>query len=200
MTSPPAPKASVAELEQYREHLLKYAQLQLRDRAAAEDLVQETFAAAIAALGRFEGRSSLRTWLTRILLNNIADHLRAAAREVSIDAYGAQEDADAIEAFFTASGRYVETPQPWRNPEEALAQNEFFDVLEPCVSGLSRTAGRVFLLRELLGWSAQEICKELGISESNCGVLLHRSRMRLRACLERKWFVANENPPTRSSA
>jgi RNA polymerase sigma-70 factor (ECF subfamily) len=188
-SSTQVPKADIADLDQHRGHLLKFAMLQLRDRAAAEDLVQDTFVAAVATLDRFEGRSSLRTWLTRILLNKIVDHVRAAGRTVSIDAHGGEEAADSIEAFFQASGRYVEMPQAWHNPDEALTQSQFFEVLELCVSGLSRTAGQVFLLRELLGLSAEEICKELGISESNCSVLLHRSRIRLRACLERKWFT-----------
>ncbi|TAK83591.1 MAG: hypothetical protein EPO20_18115 [Betaproteobacteria bacterium] len=73
-------------------------------------------------------------------------------------------------------------------------------VLELCVSGLSRTAARVFLLREMMGLSAEEICKELGISQSNCSVLLHRSRIRLRACLEKKWFTAPERTPNRRTS
>jgi len=185
----PTRKADSAELEQHRGHLLKFAMLQVRDRAAAEDLVQDTFAAAVAALERFEGRASLRTWLTRILLNKIADHLRASGRHVSIDAHAAEDETDGVEAFFQANGRHVETPQAWDNPEAALSQSRFFGVLERCVEGLSQTAARVFLLRELMGFSVEEICKELGISESNCFVLLHRSRIRLRACLEKKWFT-----------
>lgn len=187
-----APKVGIAELEQHRTHLLKFATLQVRDRAAAEDLVQDTFASAIAALERFEGRASLRTWLTRILLNKIADHLRASRRQISLEAYGSEDGAEGLDALFQASGRYVEMPQAWRDPDEALTQSRFFGVLEACVAGLSQTAARVFLLRELMGFSAEEICKELGISESNCSVLLHRSRIRLRSCLEKKWFASPE--------
>jgi RNA polymerase sigma-70 factor, ECF subfamily len=199
MKSMPSPKVDAADLEQHRRHLLKFALLQVRDRAAAEDLVQETFAAAIAALERFEGRSSLRTWLTRILLNKIADHLRASGRKVSIDAYalGDESEGDPLDAFFQANGRYVEMPQPWHDPQAALSQSEFFDVLELCVSGLSSQAARVFLMRELMGCAIEEICKELGISESNCSVLLHRSRIRLRACLEKRWFAAPAKPGAR---
>ena len=191
----PVAKADVAQFEQHRGHLLKFAMLQVRDRAAAEDLVQDTFAAAVVALERFEGRASLRTWLTRILLNKIADHLRASGRYVSIDAHAAEDENDGIEAFFQANGRHVEMPQAWDSPDEALTQKRFFDALERCVEGLSRTAGRVFLLRELMGFSIEEICKELSISESNCSVILHRSRIRLRTCLEKKWFAAPESKP-----
>jgi RNA polymerase sigma-70 factor (ECF subfamily) len=182
-------KATIEDLEQHRGHLLKFAMLQVRDRAAAEDLVQDTFASAVAALERFEGRSTLRTWLTRILLNKIADHLRAAGRYVSIDGHDAADDGEGIEAFFQANGRYVEMPRVWANPDEALTQDRFFEALERCVEGLSPKAARVFLLRELTGFTIEEICKALDISESNCSVLLHRSRIRLRSCLEKKWFA-----------
>ena len=190
MGSPaPEQKAGIADLEQHRAYLMTFAVLQLRDRSAAEDLVQDTFLAAVAALDRFEGRSSLRTWLTRILLNKMADHLRAAGRTVSIDAAAGEEGGDGIDAFFQANGRYVDMPQPWHDPDQALTQRQFFEVLELCVAGLSQAAGRVFLLRELSGLSIEEICKELEITEANCSVLLHRSRIRLRACLEKKWFA-----------
>lgn len=193
------PRAGIADLEQHRAHLLKFALLQVRDRAAAEDLVQDTFAAAVAALDRFEGRSSLRTWLTRILLNNVADHRRASGREVSMDAIEAEAGVEGIDAFFRANGRYVEPPQPWQNPDAALMQSRFYGVLELCIEGLTPAAGRVFLLRELMGLSIEEICKELAISESNCSVLLHRSRIRLRACLDKRWFGGEQAPKRGSS-
>lgn len=184
----PQGKAGIADLEQHRPYLLKFALLQVRNRAAAEDIVQDTFVAAVPALDRFEGRSSLRTWLTRILLNNVADHMRASGREVPIDVHAGEDGTDGIEAFFQANGRYAEMPRHWQDPDEALSQSRFYEMLELCVTGLSERAGRVFLLRELMGLSIEEICKELAISESNCSVLLHRSRIRLRACLEKKWF------------
>lgn len=187
-----SPKAGITDLEQHRRHLLKFAMLQVRDQAAAEDLVQDTFAAAIAALDRFEGRASLRTWLTSILLNKVADHRRTSGREISMDAHEGEDGVEGIDAFFQANGRYVEMPRAWGNPDEALMQSRFYGVLELCIQGLTPAAGRVFLLRELMGLSIQEICKELGLSESNCSVLLHRSRIRLRACLDKKWFGADQ--------
>lgn len=194
-----ARKADIGELEQHRGHLLRFAMLQVRDRAAAEDLVQDTFAAAVESLERFEGRASLRTWLTRILLNMIADHLRASRRHVSLDEHQAGDGADSLDAFFQANGRYVEMPQTWDNPDEALTQSRFFAVLERCVDGLSQAAARVFLLRELMGFSIAEICRELNISESNCSVLLHRSRVRLRTCLEKRWFAVDRTSQGGSS-
>lgn len=74
----------------------------------------------------------MRTWLTRILLNKTADHFRASGREASMDARESQDGTDGIDAFFRANGRYVEPPQPWRNPDDALTQGRFYDVLEHC--------------------------------------------------------------------
>jgi RNA polymerase sigma-70 factor, ECF subfamily len=185
----PEPKIATSELEAHRPYLLKFAALHLRQADAAEDLVQEVFLAAIKSADRFAGRSSLRTWLTSILLHKIADHHGKAGREVSLDAQQERDGADSVEALFQANGHYVSMPREWRNPEEALTDRRFYAVLEACVERLSETAGRVFLLREMMGFSIEEICKELGISATNCSVLLHRARMRLRACLEERWFT-----------
>jgi RNA polymerase sigma-70 factor, ECF subfamily len=184
----PAAKVEISELEQHRPYLVKFAALQIRQKEVAEDLVQEVFLAAINAADRFSGRSSVRTWLTSILLHKIADHRGRAGRETSIQALEERDGADSVEALFQANGRYVSTPQEWRNPEEALTDRRFFDTLEGCLTRLSATASRVFLLRELMGMSITEICKEMGVSETNCSVLLHRARMGLRACLETRWF------------
>lgn len=182
----------LAELDEHRPYLFKFAMLQVRESHVAEDMVQETLLAALTAGERFAGRSSVRTWLTSILLHKIADHRRKAWREVSIDARRDEEGADSVETLFQANGRYLEMPQLWRTPEEALTEGRFFEVLEGCIRDLPETAGRVFLLRELMGFTIEEICRELDLSASNCSVLLHRARMRLRGCLESRWFAARQ--------
>jgi RNA polymerase sigma-70 factor, ECF subfamily len=183
---------AASELDKHRPYLLKFAMLQLRQREVAEDLVQEAFLAALKSGDSFAGRSSVRTWLTSILLNKIVDHRRRAGREISIDAQQELDGADSVEALFQANGRHIDMPREWRNPEETLTDRRFFAVLEACVERLSETAGRVFLLREMMGFSIDEICKELGVSATNCSVLLHRARMRLRTCLEDRWFAAGD--------
>jgi RNA polymerase sigma-70 factor (ECF subfamily) len=184
----PAPKI-LAELEEHRPYLLKFAALQLRQRELAEDLVQEVFLSALKGADGFSGRSSVRTWLTSILLNKIADHHRKAGREVSMDALAEADGEDGIDALFRRNGYYANMPQAWRNPEDSLTDQRFYEALEACVARLSAAAGRAFLLRELMGFSVEEICKELQVSTSNCHVLLHRARLRLRACLEERWFA-----------
>jgi RNA polymerase sigma-70 factor (ECF subfamily) len=183
-------KIDLAELNEHRPYLLKFAMLQVRDTHLAEELVQDAFLAALTAAERFAGGSSVRTWLTSILLHKIADHRRKAGREISIEAHQGENGSDGIEALFQENGRYVEMPELWRTPEQALTERRFFEVLEHCIQGLSETAARVFLLRELMGLGIQEICNELSVSATNCSVHLHRARMRLRACLEKRWFAA----------
>jgi RNA polymerase sigma-70 factor (ECF subfamily) len=183
-------KIDLAELDKHRTYLLKFATLQIREAHFAEELVQDTFLAALTAAERFAGGSSVRTWLTSILLHKIADHRRKAGREISIEAHQGEDGTDGIEDLFRENGRYVEMPELWRTPEQALTERRFFEVLERCIQGLSETAARVFLLRELMGFGIEEICKELSVSTTNCSVHLHRARVRLRACLEKRWFAA----------
>lgn len=173
-----------------RPKLLSFARLQLRDSHAAEDAVQEALLAAMEQVHRFEGRSSLRTWVTTILRNRIIDHFRRGRREVQLDDDGA-EDLASFDGLFNEQGRFRERPGDWANdPEATLSERQFFEVLEACVTKLPAQTGRVFLMREWLELSTDEICHELGISSSNCWVILYRARMRLRECLELNWFGA----------
>ena len=178
------------DLAEHRPYLLKFAVLQVGQKDVAEDLVQEVLLAAVKGVDGFSGRASVRTWLTAILLNKISDHRRLAAREVSIEAQEETLGVDGIEAMFQANGRYVSMPLEWRNPEDSLTDKRFYEALEACLSRLSEVGRRVFLLREMMGMSVEEICRELGLSATNCSVLLHRGRMRLRGCLEDGWFAS----------
>jgi RNA polymerase sigma-70 factor, ECF subfamily len=186
---PVVSKRDAAELGAHRPYLLRFAAAQVRQKDVAEDLVQETLVAAVSAVERFSGQSSVRTWLTGILLHKISDYRRAAGREMSLDARWEESGADDyVEALFAENGGYVQPPADWGDPERALGEQEFFAVLDGCVEDLPEAAAQVFLLRELMGLSVAEICKELNISATNCSVMLHRARMRLRGCLERRWF------------
>jgi RNA polymerase sigma-70 factor, ECF subfamily len=178
-----------SQLVEYRAHLLRYALLEVGKREVAEDIVQDVLLAAIKGIDGFSGRSSVRTWLTAILLNKVADYWRVTLREVSIEAKAEAEGTDSVEAMFLENGGYATAPQPWRDPESLLNDKRLFEALESCMSRLSAAGRRVFLLRELMGLSIEEICNELDLSATNCSVLLHRARMRLRSCLEGRWFA-----------
>jgi RNA polymerase sigma-70 factor, ECF subfamily len=188
-TGPDAARSSAAaDLEKHRPQLLRFALLQLRDRTAAEDAVQETLLAALQPGARFDGRSSVRTWLIGILKHKIADHLRIQARERPLESAEEERAAEAVEAMFRDDGHYAERPSDWQDPDQALQQRRFFDALERCLQALPANTARAFMMREVLGMETGEICKELSISSTNCWVLLHRARLALRACLDNSWF------------
>jgi RNA polymerase sigma-70 factor (ECF subfamily) len=180
--------ASALELERHRPYLLRFALLQLRDRSAAEDAVQETLLAAIQGASRFAGQSSVRTWLIGILKHKIIDSMRKASREQPIESL--EERGDDLDAFFADDGHFAEVPQQWASPERSLEERGFFEALERCLQSLPRNTARAFTMREVMGLETDEICKELRVSASNCWVMLYRARMSLRACLEQTWFVA----------
>ena len=176
------------ELERHRPYLMRFALMQLRDRGGAEDAVQETLLAAIQGMQRFAGQSSVRTWLIGILKHKIIDGIRKATRERPLDLAATEADSADLEAFFESDGHFTEPPGEWESPETALEERRFFEALERCLQTLPKNTASAFTMRELLGFETEEICKELGVSTSNCWVMLYRARMNLRACLERTWF------------
>ena len=182
--------ATPLELERHRPYLLRFALLQLRDKSAAEDAVQETLLAALQGAARFAGQSSVRTWLVGILKHKIIDSIRKTSRERPLEMRAESEGAEDLETFFVGDGHFSEPPEEWVSPERSLEERRFFEVLERCLQSLPKNTARAFTMREVMGLDTEEICKELGISTSNCWVMLYRARMSLRACLERTWFLA----------
>ena len=178
------------EIEQYRGYLIRYALLQLRDQTAAEDAVQETLLAAVEGGGRFSGKSSVKTWLTGILKHKIIDHLRRQSRETPLAASDDPErsEAEAIDALFAADGHWRDFPRSWDDPDQSLENKNFWEVFEMCAGLMPVKTARAFVMREVMELSTEEICKELGITATNCWVMLHRARLSLRECLELKWF------------
>lgn len=176
------------QLEAMRPQLVRFAQLQLRNEALAEDAVQDALMAVLENPGRFSGQSSLRTYVTGILKFKIIDNLRAATRERQLDCADGQAEDDAIDALFRADGHTREQPRDWGRPDHALEQQDFFRVLEVCLEKLPEQAARLFMMREWLELETEEICKELAITPANAWVILYRARMRLRECLDLNWF------------
>jgi RNA polymerase sigma-70 factor (TIGR02943 family) len=176
------------ELAEHRSYLLRYARLQLRNDAWAEDAVSETLLAALSKPHSFGNRSQLKTWLVGILKHKVIDILRQRQREVSL----ATDDGDGSEELealaFKADGHFVNEPADWGNPEQELNSRQFFAILEACAEKLPPAMGRVFLMREWLELPSEEICKELQLTATNLYVQLHRARLRLRECLELNWF------------
>lgn len=177
-----------SELADHRAYLLRYARLQLRNDAWAEDAVSETVVAALARPQAFEQRSQLRTWLVGILKHKVVDILRGRQREVQLATDDGDGSAELEALMFKADGHFAEAPADWGDPEQALASRQFFEVLEACTEKLPPAMARVFMMREWLELSSEEICQELALTPTNLYVQLHRARLRLRECLQLNWF------------
>ena len=179
-----------AELDTHRRYLLRVAQLQLRDNDLAEDVVQETLLAALSAQAGFTGKSSVKTWLTGILKHKIVDAIRRKQRQpIFAASFDEETDLDEFDPMFQDNGRWESPPAAWGDPENALSQQQFFDVMEFCLEKLPPNTARVFMMREVMELDSDEICKELAITANNLWVILYRARMALRQCLEQNWFA-----------
>lgn len=177
------------QLPALRQRLLRHARFALHDDGLAEDLVQDTLIAVIEQHGTRRGDASLLTWATAILKNKVADWYRSPGRRRMVYVGHDDEGEDtAIDALYTAAGSYADPVPPWQQPENRVEQQQMMGVLERCVSCLPRQAGRVFMMREWLGFETPEICQRLGVSAENCRTILHRARMSLRECMQRDWM------------
>ena len=193
----PLPDLTDAELMESRKLLLHFTRLQLPDYPdLAEDLVQETLLSAYSAGDSFQGRALVNSWLFAILKNKIIDALRQIGRQRKV--FTALDDELLDETFkshFIPNGRWTPEGQPqhWNNPEKSLNNNEFQKILQSCLYNLPENTARVFTLKEILGFSSNEIQQMCGISTANYHTIMHRARESLRQCLQIKWFN-QENP------
>ncbi len=178
-------------LTELRRKMLRFAELQLDDRGAAEDAVQEALAGALKNLDSFSGGSAFRTWVFAILKHKITDHFRRSKHLLNESSFfEGDEEQDRSDGLFDHKGHWHrhERPQAWADPEGALESRHFWRVFEACLEHLPSKQARVFMMREFLGLTSDEICEEVNLSVSNLHVLLHRARLRLRDCLENHWF------------
>ena len=177
------------QLIEHRVYLMRFARLQLRNDAWAEDAVSETLLAALSKPQAFGNRSQLKTWLVGILKHKVIDLIRLNTREISTPDSDADNQGDELDKLaFKTDGHFVDPPASWGDPHQTLQQRQFFEVLDTCIERLPPALGRLFLMREWLELSAQEVCKELAITPTNLYVQLHRARLRLQECMNIHWF------------
>ncbi|MBI4161344.1 MAG: RNA polymerase sigma factor [Acidobacteria bacterium] len=178
----------------YHNHLLRLALFFVSDSATAEEVVQETWLGLLRGLRSFEGRSSLKTWLFRILVNQArtrgAREGRRRALSAPVEAGDPPEPAVDPHRF-GPNGAWVKPPRPWagRSPEDRVLQGEALVVLRKAISELPPNQRAVVTLRDLEELTSEEVCNALDISETNQRVLLHRGRSRLRRALEQHFGV-----------
>jgi RNA polymerase sigma-70 factor (ECF subfamily) len=185
-----------ALVDRHGDALFRYAMLRLRDRHAAEDLVQEAFLAAIETGERFEHQSRERTWLIGILRHKLLDYWRKQSRQQAVSQYANpsedqnERDADpAVDTLFNQRGMWQTHPGRFNlDPDDLIERDEFWQALSECIEALPERQARAFSLRSVDEVESAEVCQTLGITSRNLWVLLHRARTRLRDCLEGKSF------------
>lgn len=182
-------------LDEHGDALLAYAQSRLADLATAEDVVQETLLAAWRGRGSYAGQAAERTWLIGMLKRRLADHWRRQSRRRA----AASNPVDS-EPIFNERGEWAARPKDWSAEQraeacatpEALAESgEFWTVLARCQEDMPPHLARVFAQRTLDDAPPENVCQSEGISRKNLSVRLHRARLLVRQCLERRWFCSD---------
>jgi RNA polymerase sigma-70 factor, ECF subfamily len=190
-----------ALVERHSPALLRVALAYVPSRAVAEEVVQETWIAVMRGIDRFEGRSSLKTWIFRILANVAMRGGSRERRSVPFAALAAAEDTGEPsvdpDRFLPADhelypGHWALMPTRWPTPEEGLLSGETRAMIVAAIEALPKAQRTVIALRDIAGWSAEEVCAALELSAGNQRILLHRARTRVRAALE-EYFGAVED-------
>ncbi|HEX2112485.1 MAG TPA: sigma-70 family RNA polymerase sigma factor [Gaiellaceae bacterium] len=187
-------EGAFAELvDRYHASLVRLATVYVRDRTVAEEVAQETWLGVVQGIDRFQGRSSLKTWIFRILTNTAKTRGEREGRTIPFAALGtAGEDEPAVDPnrFLDAShpvwpGHWASPPASWDEiPERRLASEETLAEIRSAIAGLPALQAQVITLRDVEGWSSEEVCQLLALSEVNQRVLLHRARSKVRRVLE----------------
>jgi RNA polymerase sigma-70 factor, ECF subfamily len=189
-------------VERYSPSMLRIASLYTPSRAVAEDVVQETWLGVLQGLDRFEGRSSLKTWIFRILTNRAKTRGQRERRSIPFSALADRESEGGEPAvdpsrFHGDDDRFphgwASPPTSWEDvPEDRLLSTETLSKVEEAIAQLPEMQRLVITLRDIEGWSAQEVCNFLDITETNQRVLLHRARSKVRKALE-EYLDAEQN-------
>ena len=173
-------------VELYADDLYAYAFKTIPNPHQAENLIQETFLAALKAKDSFKGNSTEKTWLIGILRHKISDYLRLKYKEVSVSSL-VTEDMN-IDSFFD-NETLKKKPGSWNiQPDQLLEKEDFWKTFEECLKKLPPKAAEAFSLSELEEMNSKEICKVLNVTATNLWSLLHRARIQLRQCLQMNWF------------
>ena len=174
-------------VDEHGDAMYAYCLLRVRNRATAEDLVQDALISALTAVDTFKGQSSERTWLIGILKHKILDHLRKAGRERPLDAEAIP--AESTDNYFDETEHWQVSISDWAQPDKALENERFWTTFNHCMEKLPERLRVLYALRELDGLETEELLETLHISSANnLWVMLSRARVHLRQCLENNWF------------
>jgi RNA polymerase sigma-70 factor, ECF subfamily len=179
-------------VERHHAMMLSVARTYVKTRASAEEVVQDAWIGVLKGLDRFEGRSSLKTWIMRILVKTALTRGVREARSVPFSSLGGAGEEPAVgpERFRGASeafaGHWNRYPRDWRSlPEDVLVGHETLGIALEAIDRLPEAQRLVITLRDVHSWNAEEVCTALELSDGNQRVILHRARSRVRTVLER---------------
>jgi RNA polymerase sigma-70 factor (ECF subfamily) len=176
-------------VDRYGPSMLRLARTFVSSRAVAEEVVQETWLGVLRGIGRFEGRSSLKTWMFRILANVARTKGQRESRSLpfsSLEAAGSDEPS-VDPSRFDSGGAWSAAPASWEDvPEDRLLAREALATIDDAIATLPPAQRTVITLRDVNGWTGDEVCNVLDISETNQRVLLHRARTKVRRALEQR--------------
>lgn len=170
-------------VREYSPAMLRVAQMYVGSRTVAEEVVQDTWIGVLNGIGRFEGRSSLKTWIYRILTNIAKTRGQREGRSVPFSALASGDEHAVDPDRFAENGQWASPPRSF-GPEERLLADETLDVVERAIAALPPSQAIVITMRDVEGFGAEETRNVLGISETNQRVLLHRARSKVRQALE----------------
>jgi len=174
-------------VDQHGEYLFRYAMHRVSQRAVAEEVVQETLLAGLQSVESFDGRSTLRTWLTSILRHKIGDHFRRDGREpVSAGLDQLERWADGL---FSSRGKWCAVPPRFKWPKSPDEQSELLVALRDCLEKLPAHTAEVFVLHDHRRVPPEELAASIGISAGSLAARMYRARLALRSCLEQNWFA-----------
>lgn len=179
-------------IDAYGNYLYNFAIMRVYNSEVAEDLVQDTFYSAVKAKESFLGNSSEKTWLTSILKRKIIDYYRKNSRNKEDNIL---DNPDHFQKEGILKGHWEDNslPEDWQYPENQILENtEFYKVVKKCLSKIPSKIAATFTLKEFEDYSTEEICKELNITPSNLWVMIHRTKVQLRDCIEKSWFKPDE--------
>jgi RNA polymerase sigma-70 factor, ECF subfamily len=179
--------AFTALVDEYGRSMLSLARLFVRNRSVAEEVVQEAWLGVLRGIDRFEGRSSLKTWIFRILTNAAKTRAEREGRTMPFSSFADDERGVDPDRFLNEgrwAGHWVTPPSPWEQPEGRLLAGEARALIDLAITELPGPQAAVITMRDLIGFDSTDVCNVLEITESNQRVLLHRARSKVRQALE----------------